>query len=211
MCRSICSCSQASALWLRPEDSICPLYSGGHWRSRSADTSFDPARVSDSRALDYDPHADLRLHLSRRLLLFVARISWPPAFTWCSLPWSCGCSRCSGRATITCLRCFRFLMVLAAAVLTVGSLFLFSFAFFLLVAVVTFVLMEMRHSVAAEPSARAWILRHPSRHRHGRSPASPTVAHGLRVAGDRARAHADDPGREFSHLLPSSPRFVALS
>jgi transglutaminase-like putative cysteine protease len=45
-----------------------------------------------------------------------------------------------------------FLMVLAAAVLTVGSVFLFSFAFFLLVAVVTFVLMEMRHSVAAEPA-----------------------------------------------------------
>src|SRR5580658_10549666 len=43
-----------------------------------------------------------------------------------------------------------FLMVLAAAVLTVGSLFVFSFACFLLVAVVTFVLMEMRHSVAAE-------------------------------------------------------------
>jgi protein-glutamine gamma-glutamyltransferase len=45
-----------------------------------------------------------------------------------------------------------FLMVLAAAVLTVGSVFLFSFAFFLLVAVVTFVLMEMRHSAAAEPT-----------------------------------------------------------
>jgi protein-glutamine gamma-glutamyltransferase len=43
-----------------------------------------------------------------------------------------------------------FLMVLAAAVLTVGSIFLFSFAVFLLVAVVTFVLMEMRHSVSAE-------------------------------------------------------------
>jgi transglutaminase-like putative cysteine protease len=43
-----------------------------------------------------------------------------------------------------------FLMVLAAAVLTVGSMFLFSFAAFLLVAVVTFVLMEMRHSVADE-------------------------------------------------------------
>ncbi|MGB7333050.1 MAG: DUF3488 and transglutaminase-like domain-containing protein, partial [Terriglobales bacterium] len=43
-----------------------------------------------------------------------------------------------------------FLMVLAAAVLTVGSVFLFSFAVFLLVAVVTFVLMEMRHSVGAE-------------------------------------------------------------
>jgi protein-glutamine gamma-glutamyltransferase len=43
-----------------------------------------------------------------------------------------------------------FLMVLAAAVLTVGSVFLFSFAIFLLIAVITFVLMEMRHSVAAE-------------------------------------------------------------
>jgi protein-glutamine gamma-glutamyltransferase len=43
-----------------------------------------------------------------------------------------------------------FLMVLSAAVLTVGSVFLFSFAGFLLVAVITFVLMEMRHSVAAE-------------------------------------------------------------
>ena len=43
-----------------------------------------------------------------------------------------------------------FLMVLAAAVLTVGSVFLLSFAGFLLVAVVTFVLMEMRHSVASE-------------------------------------------------------------
>ena len=43
-----------------------------------------------------------------------------------------------------------FLMVLAAAALTVGSVFLFSFACFLLVAVITFVLMEMRHSVAAE-------------------------------------------------------------
>src|ERR1035437_718759 len=43
-----------------------------------------------------------------------------------------------------------FLMVLAAAVLTVGSVFLLSFACFLLVAVFTFVLMEMRHSLAAE-------------------------------------------------------------
>jgi protein-glutamine gamma-glutamyltransferase len=43
-----------------------------------------------------------------------------------------------------------FLMVLAAAVLTVGSVFLLSFAGFLLVAVITFVLMEMRHSIAAE-------------------------------------------------------------
>jgi protein-glutamine gamma-glutamyltransferase len=47
-----------------------------------------------------------------------------------------------------------FLMVLSAAVLTVDSVFLFSFAGFLLVAVITFVLMEMRHSVA-EDSSRA--------------------------------------------------------
>jgi len=45
-----------------------------------------------------------------------------------------------------------FLMVLASAVLTVGSVFLFSFAGFLLVAIVAFVLMEMRHSVASEPT-----------------------------------------------------------
>jgi transglutaminase-like putative cysteine protease len=47
-----------------------------------------------------------------------------------------------------------FLMVLAAAVLTVDSVFLFTFAGFLLVAVITFVLMEMRHSVA-EDTGRA--------------------------------------------------------
>jgi transglutaminase-like putative cysteine protease len=39
-----------------------------------------------------------------------------------------------------------FLMVLSSAVLTVNSVFLFSFALFLLVAVATFMLMEMRHS-----------------------------------------------------------------
>jgi transglutaminase-like putative cysteine protease len=39
-----------------------------------------------------------------------------------------------------------FLMVLAAAVLTVDSLFLFSFAAFLVMAITTFVLMEMRRS-----------------------------------------------------------------
>jgi transglutaminase-like putative cysteine protease len=47
-----------------------------------------------------------------------------------------------------------FLMVLAAAVLTVNSVFLFCFAGFLLIAVITFVLMEMRHSIA-EDSGRA--------------------------------------------------------
>jgi len=39
-----------------------------------------------------------------------------------------------------------FLMILAAAIFTVDSLFLLCFAAFLLVAIVTFVLMEMRHS-----------------------------------------------------------------
>src|SRR5258705_9660020 len=43
-----------------------------------------------------------------------------------------------------------FLIVLAAAVLTVDSVFLFCFAGFLLVAVITFVLMEMRHSIAED-------------------------------------------------------------
>jgi transglutaminase-like putative cysteine protease len=47
-----------------------------------------------------------------------------------------------------------FGMVLAAAVLTVGGVFLLSFAAFLLVAVITFVLMEMRHSVASEQNAQ---------------------------------------------------------
>jgi transglutaminase-like putative cysteine protease len=40
-----------------------------------------------------------------------------------------------------------FLMVLAAAVLTVDSIFFLAFAVFLLVAVTTFILMEMRHSL----------------------------------------------------------------
>ena len=48
------------------------------------------------------------------------------------------------------LAALSFGMVLAAAVLTVGSIFLLTFAVFLLVAVITFVLMEMRHSVASE-------------------------------------------------------------
>jgi transglutaminase-like putative cysteine protease len=52
-----------------------------------------------------------------------------------------------------------FLMVLAAAVLTVGGVFLFSFASFLLVAIVTFVLMEMQHSIAeqAHPQNRGVV------------------------------------------------------
>ncbi len=50
------------------------------------------------------------------------------------------------------LAALSFLMVLASAVLTVGSVFLFFFAGFLLIAIVTFVLMEMQHSVAGEPT-----------------------------------------------------------
>jgi protein-glutamine gamma-glutamyltransferase len=58
-----------------------------------------------------------------------------------------------------------FGMVLAAAVLTVGSVFLLSFAVFLLVAVATFVLMEMRHSVAAEQThAQDPRVASPTRH-----------------------------------------------
>jgi protein-glutamine gamma-glutamyltransferase len=49
-----------------------------------------------------------------------------------------------------------FLMVLASAVLTVDSIFLFAFAIFLLIAIATFVLMEMRRSgMAATIQARA--------------------------------------------------------
>ena len=52
------------------------------------------------------------------------------------------------------LAALSFLMVLASAVLTVGSAFVFAFAGFLLVAVLTFVLMEMRHSVAGDKGTR---------------------------------------------------------
>jgi transglutaminase-like putative cysteine protease len=57
-----------------------------------------------------------------------------------------------------------FGMVLAAAVLTVGGVFLLSFAAFLLIAVITFVLMEMRHSVAAEQNAQDPRVPTPARH-----------------------------------------------
>jgi transglutaminase-like putative cysteine protease len=58
-----------------------------------------------------------------------------------------------------------FLMVLGAAVLTVDSVFLFSFAGFLLVAVITFVLMEMRHSIL-ETKAHAQEPRTGTPHRN---------------------------------------------
>jgi protein-glutamine gamma-glutamyltransferase len=58
-----------------------------------------------------------------------------------------------------------FLMVLASAVLTVDSVFLFSFAAFMLMAVATFILMEMRRSgVAATIHARHSSDAHEHRH-----------------------------------------------
>ncbi len=58
-----------------------------------------------------------------------------------------------------------FLMVLAAAVLTVDSIFLFSFALFMMMAVGTFVLMEMRRS-GHVASVQARHSSDPQEHRH---------------------------------------------
>ena len=58
-----------------------------------------------------------------------------------------------------------FLMVLASAVLTVDSIFLFSFALFMMMAVGTFVLMEMRRSGHAA-SIHARHSNDPQEHRH---------------------------------------------
>ena len=58
-----------------------------------------------------------------------------------------------------------FLMVLSAAVLTVDSIFLLSFAAFMLMAVVTFVLMEMRRSGHAA-NIQAKHSNDPHEHRH---------------------------------------------
>lgn len=58
-----------------------------------------------------------------------------------------------------------FLMVLAAAVLTVDSVFLFSFAAFMLMAVATFVLMEMRRS-GHTANIHARHSSDPQEHRH---------------------------------------------
>jgi transglutaminase-like putative cysteine protease len=58
-----------------------------------------------------------------------------------------------------------FLMVLASAVLTVDSIFLFSFSTFMLMAVVTFVLLEMRRSSHAA-SIQARHSNDPHEHRH---------------------------------------------
>lgn len=58
-----------------------------------------------------------------------------------------------------------FLMVLASAVLTVDSIFLLAFAVFMLIAVATFMLMEMRHSAQAA-NVRARHSIDPEEHRH---------------------------------------------
>ena len=58
-----------------------------------------------------------------------------------------------------------FLMVLASAVLTVDSVFLFSFATFMLMAVITFVLMEMRRS-GHDANIEARHSTDPQEHRH---------------------------------------------
>jgi len=76
-----------------------------------------------------------------------------------------------------------FLMVLASAILTVGSMFLFAFSAFLLVAVITFVLMEMRHSVAAEQThaqdATAFAANPPGLGSPAISPAAQRMAYSL--------------------------------
>src|SRR3979411_2219671 len=65
----------------------------------------------------------------------------------------------------TMLAVLAFLMVLASAVLTVDSVFLFFFAAFLLTAVATFVLMEMRCS-ARSAQIQARHSNDPQEHRH---------------------------------------------
>ena len=65
----------------------------------------------------------------------------------------------------TMLSVLAFLMVLASAVLTVDSVFLFFFAAFLLTAVATFVLMEMRRS-ARSAQIQARHSNDPQEHRH---------------------------------------------
>jgi protein-glutamine gamma-glutamyltransferase len=58
-----------------------------------------------------------------------------------------------------------FLMVLAAAVLTIGSMFLLTFSGFMIVAVVAVILMEMRHA-AAKSTVHASESRDELAHRH---------------------------------------------
>src|SRR5712691_5292517 len=73
-----------------------------------------------------------------------------------------------------------FVMVLAAAVLTVASIFLFSLAAFMVIAVVTFVLMEMRHaswraSISARESGDTRYYRPMALYLRGASPVLVTV------------------------------------
>ena len=92
-----------------------------------------------------------------------------------------------------------FLMVLGASVLTVDAVFLFSFAGFMLVAVITFVLMEMRHSLAEE-------------HARAQEPriASPYGRMAYVLAATAPLLVHDDYGRELSDLLSSAPGLFAL-
>ena len=92
----------------------------------------------------------------------------------------------------TMLAILAFLMVLASAVLTVDSVFLLFFAAFMLMAVATFILMEMRRS-GQSARAQARYSNDPAEHRQlafslarvtpsraARSPARTTVPHGRR-------------------------------
>src|SRR6202789_3774650 len=86
------------------------------------------------------------------------------------------------------LAALSFGMVLAASVLTVGSVFLFSFAIFLLVAIITFVLMEMRHSLSEDLALSHDPGSHDPRSDDSRSVAS---VYGIaRVDTNRRMAHA---------------------
>src|SRR5438093_229507 len=85
-----------------------------------------------------------------------------------------------------------FLMVLAASVLTVGSMFLLTFSGFMIVAVVAVILMEMRHA-AAKSTVHASELQDELAHRYM---AFSLAGHSLgewpfRTAGPRRRSAAD--------------------
>ena len=100
-----------------------------------------------------------------------------------------------------------FLMVLASAVLTVGSTFVFAFAGFLFIAIVTLVLMEMRHSSPARPAggAAAQICIWPRTRAPTRLP-----PHGIQSGRNCPGSHATDPGRRVPHLLLSAAHLLAL-
>ena len=89
-----------------------------------------------------------------------------------------------------------FLMVLAAAVLTVDSTFLLAFARFMLTAVVTFILMEMRHA-APRPAFRA----------NSSSDDLGLPADGLFSGWRFTRACAADHAGRGGHFLCAAPHF----